>query len=273
MHPPAAPPNSRAVVHSHQIQQHHQNQHFLSHMMLPDMDLATLLGKAKSTDADTTAMFRSYPLLAPALLSIVVQHTLTLSTDELMRHTRVLGTPRANASPPPPPTTTPERKTLFFPGLLQPKSFIQPLNKKQVRVLWESLLDQMLDTSTTRSASTAHTDQAQNAPDASAKREIDTDALVLSKTSDNADATPMTAAAFYERYRQFYEDDEDELANDDMAWYDMPVTGFRAICPLYWMQRQFCKFIITYVVVKYPQLENPCRNYLPICERYRLVTN
>ncbi|KAI9474191.1 MAG: hypothetical protein EXX96DRAFT_330475 [Benjaminiella poitrasii] len=44
-------------------------------------------------------------------------------------------------------------------------------------------------------------------------------------------------------------------------------------CPLRWLQKQFCKFIILYLVVKYPRLDKPCRTYLPICDKYRIQSS
>ncbi|ORX54141.1 hypothetical protein DM01DRAFT_1407637 [Hesseltinella vesiculosa] len=231
----------------------HPSQYHLSHAMFPEVDLTELLGKTRQPGADDAKLFRQYPLLAPALLSMVVQHTMSLSTDQLMHHAKLLNTKTTHVSPPSTPlppanAIKPDVKPCFIPGLAHTK-LARPLTKKQVRVLWESLLDQML--------------QVANDTRCMAKQE---DAPLSTTVS------AMDSASYYERYRQFY-NDNDEEDDEIMPWYDAPATGFQAICPLYWLQRQFCKFVITYVVVKYPQLDAPCRSYLPICERYRLITN
>ncbi|KAI8060698.1 hypothetical protein BC940DRAFT_323143 [Gongronella butleri] len=60
---------------------------FLSHALLPDLS-APLAGKTRdATAANMNVMdvFHRYPLLAPALMSIVVGHTMSLSTDDLLR--------------------------------------------------------------------------------------------------------------------------------------------------------------------------------------------
>ncbi|ORX53073.1 hypothetical protein DM01DRAFT_1407851 [Hesseltinella vesiculosa] len=59
---------------------------FLSHALFPDLSLP-LSNKSMDTNLAPNVMevFQRYPLLAPALMSIVVGHTMTLSTDDLLR--------------------------------------------------------------------------------------------------------------------------------------------------------------------------------------------
>jgi hypothetical protein len=112
-----------------------------------------------------------------------------------------------------------------------------PLSKKQLDALWNHLLDQMTMTATS---------QQQQQPSSTE--------MVVEENDIND---------------WNHDGSDDNNDQHQTFWDDTPVTGFKAICPLYWMQRQLCRFVITYVIVKYPQLEIPCKVYLPICEQFR----
>ena len=63
----------------------------------------------------------------------------------------------------------------------------------------------------------------------------------------------------------FIENNDDEKSElTEMKAY------MKNYCPMKWMQKQFCMFILFYVVVQYPRLDKPCRTYLPICDKFRV---
>ncbi|KAI8375536.1 hypothetical protein BD560DRAFT_392589 [Blakeslea trispora] len=59
---------------------------YLSHALVPHWNMNQVLSKETSSPLSTDAsiMFQQYPLLAPALMSIVLSHTMTMSTEELL---------------------------------------------------------------------------------------------------------------------------------------------------------------------------------------------
>ncbi|CAO3590069.1 unnamed protein product [Absidia cylindrospora] len=224
------------------------NDSYVSTAVLPDLDFGIALDKGQQQGNDDCVLWK-YPLLVPALLSIIIDHTMTMSTDELLSHTRLLST----STQLPPPSAMPtfndntgdrgmkpyftssnsNSNSTMAPGLLRRPyqhdryslTDMYPLSKKQLDGLWTPLLEQMMAT--------------------------------------RQQKTPATNSAKSDEI-QHHHDDQGQA-----VWYDTPVTGFKAICPLYWMQRQLCRFVITYVIVKYPHLETPCKTYLPICEQFR----
>ncbi|KAL9556553.1 hypothetical protein MBANPS3_001813 [Mucor bainieri] len=66
----------------------HQNRDtYLSHAVVPNWNINHVLQKETSTAMVTTPstnLIQQYPLLAPALMSIVLAHTMTMSTDEIL---------------------------------------------------------------------------------------------------------------------------------------------------------------------------------------------
>ncbi|KAI8327710.1 hypothetical protein BC941DRAFT_446481 [Chlamydoabsidia padenii] len=169
--------------HDHQPSSHNS---YIETAVFPDLNLANALSSKRQQQTTSNNLFFDYPLLVVALMSIVISHTLSMTTNDLLSHT----VPRNDPS------------------------------KKQVQVMWNNLLDEM------------------------GKNQLD--------NQEQQESTTTTT-----------------ITKETDVWYDAPVTGIMAICPLYWMQRMLCRFIITYVVVKYPNLEGPCKTYLPICEKFR----
>lgn len=99
---------------------------YLSHAMMPDWDVDHVLSKSNEQSALMPAnsninvmdTFQRFPLLAPALMSIVVGHTMTLSTNDLL--TLNFSTPIAAAVAAAPITTTTDKQILKIWELLQP---------------------------------------------------------------------------------------------------------------------------------------------------------
>ncbi|KAG2220063.1 hypothetical protein INT45_007307 [Circinella minor] len=68
---------------------------WLSHAAIPRWDWSRILDKSQgktnpATLFDVRDTFQRYPLLAPALMSIVVDHTMSMSTEELIKTTATL---------------------------------------------------------------------------------------------------------------------------------------------------------------------------------------
>ncbi|CEP10356.1 hypothetical protein [Parasitella parasitica] len=61
---------------------------YLSHALLPDWNINRILEKETSTamvsNSSSSPLIQQYPLLAPALMSIVLAHAMTMSTDEIL---------------------------------------------------------------------------------------------------------------------------------------------------------------------------------------------
>jgi hypothetical protein len=162
---------------------------YLAHASIPNWDLSSLFEKPKPTaTASSQELIKNYPLLAPALMSIVLRHTMTMTTEEMMKHAQL---------------TDPSLPAFTY----QPEDkFVNALSDT---ILWK---------------------QITNPPSITEEQE---------KTEPNSQLNEM---------------------QDYMTRH----------CPMMWVQKQFCKFILFYVVVKYPQLDKPCRTYLPICEKFRM---
>ncbi|KAI8076556.1 uncharacterized protein B0P05DRAFT_572229 [Gilbertella persicaria] len=60
------------------------NDVYLSHATVPVWNLPDILSTEK-----TTHLMQTYPLLAPTLMSIVLQHTMSMTTDELLAHAKL----------------------------------------------------------------------------------------------------------------------------------------------------------------------------------------
>lgn len=67
------------------------NDMYLSHAMMPHWDINNVLSKSNeqtspnNNNTNTMEIFQKYPLLAPALMSIVIGHTMTLSANDLLK--------------------------------------------------------------------------------------------------------------------------------------------------------------------------------------------
>ncbi|CAO3589995.1 unnamed protein product [Absidia cylindrospora] len=303
-------------------QQHHSNSNsnnnnsYVSSAVVPDFDFGNVLCKQTQVGGFDNNLFKTYPLLMPALMSIVIGHTMSMSTEDLLSHTRLLSTPQHPSKRLPPTAMlhpfdgdhqqclsfgnskmmmmTPGLRTQYNRSRSSSSSGLYPLSKKQVHAMWENLLDQMVKakskqryqqqqksttTATTPSSSSAVATDTTN--DTSKASHVEKQRDIESEIAQEMMMTTMKWNSEHNNnittFGNFDDDDDDSYYDDEdeEPWYDMPVTGFKAVCPLYWMQRQFCRFVITYVVVKYPHLEDPCKTYLPICEQFRrrAITN
>lgn len=166
------------------------NNVYLAHASLPDWDMSNIYEKTNHRlpiPTENSDLIRTYPLLAPALMSIVLNHTMTMTTEGII----------ANS-------------TLYDPTWATPPSSNEKCEIVDP-IAWQKVLDSIQKVTITPSEST-------NVPEEQTSR----------------------VSYFVENY-----------------------------CPLYWIQKQFCNFVISYVVVRYPRLDTKCRTYLPICERYR----
>jgi hypothetical protein len=100
---------------------------YLSHAVVPNWNINHVLEKETSTAMITTEtapnLIQQYPLLAPALMSIILTHTMTMSTDE------ILATAKLN----PLPTTSfgVSEKDLF--------SSSTTLSDKEAKAVWDLL--------------------------------------------------------------------------------------------------------------------------------------
>lgn len=67
-------------------QQEQQRDTYLAHTTVPNWNIDQVLSKETSVvpATDSQLLFKQYPLLAPALMSIVLTHTMTMSTDEIL---------------------------------------------------------------------------------------------------------------------------------------------------------------------------------------------
>ncbi|KAG2197009.1 hypothetical protein INT47_006956 [Mucor saturninus] len=166
------------------------NNVYLAHASLPDWDMSNIYEKKDlclPIPTEKSDLIRTYPLLAPALMSIVLNHTMTMTTEEIIANSTLYDPTWAT------PSSTKEKCELFDP------------------IAWQKVLDS-----------------------------LQKPAVVPSESTNVPKEQTSQVSYFVENY-----------------------------CPLYWIQKQFCNFVISYVVVRYPRLDTKCRTYLPICERYR----
>ncbi|KAI8054752.1 hypothetical protein BDF21DRAFT_497896 [Thamnidium elegans] len=155
---------------------------YLAHASMPNWDMSSIFEKnSNHVLSEETDLIHKYPLLAPALMSIVLSHTMTMTTDQIIANSTLYDPTWA---------TKPNDKSLLSNS-----------------VVWQNLLQ-------------------------SHQNQITTDA-------------------------------------DDSEQKEQEKEELQKNCPLYWIQKRFCNFIISYVVVRYPHLDARCRTYLPICEKYR----
>ncbi|KAL9549036.1 hypothetical protein MBANPS3_005400 [Mucor bainieri] len=165
---------------------------YLAHATVPNWDLSQLFRKSSSSSVD---LIRNYPLLAPALMSIVIQHTMTMTTDDIISNS-------AMADP-----TMPHPPTSFNP--------LVSSNRHEDNALWQTIIN--------------------------AKPRMEAPAEETQEQSDDQKLKLMEMKAYMQDH-----------------------------CPLKWIQKQFCMFVLFYVVVKVPRLDKPCRTYLPICDKFRI---
>ncbi|CEP15937.1 hypothetical protein [Parasitella parasitica] len=177
---------------------------YLAHATIPNWDLSRIFHKEKATP--TVDLIRQYPLLSPALMSIVIQHTMTMTTDDIIANSNFAD------------FTMPSDAAIS----LQPRSedkFVAALSNSAT---WQAIINTKPD-----EAAQDHNKASQEAQQT---------------------ATPKTETLDLAQMKAYMQDH----------------------CPLRWLQKQFCMFILFYVVVQYPRLDKPCRTYLPICNKFRI---
>ncbi|KAI8139145.1 hypothetical protein BJV82DRAFT_628327 [Fennellomyces sp. T-0311] len=181
----------------------HHHQTYLSHAVMPDWDLREILRKEKDEPTPANQLFYKYPLLAPALMSIVLGHTMTMTTKDLVANAKLL---------PPLPEPLEEDLPRFLANDLWFGPKLSTRNKhvitgEEFRSMWEA--------------------------------------------------------------QMFQFDSLDDWHPDDNDKSDPNARQLPRYCPLNWLQRQFCSFMYDYVIARYPELETPCHQYLPMCDKFR----
>jgi hypothetical protein len=101
---------------------------YLSHAMVPNWNINQVLSKETSIVPATNnqLLFQQYPLLAPALMSIVLSHTMTMSTDEIL----------ATAKLSPPPNST---QTIISYNEKEPFAGSTMMTNKEAQAVWNIL--------------------------------------------------------------------------------------------------------------------------------------
>ncbi|KAI7847232.1 hypothetical protein BDC45DRAFT_576056 [Circinella umbellata] len=229
----ASLPSQQQQQQQQQYQQQYYPYHntYLAHAAMPDWDLHEILKKEKDESITSNDLFHKYPLLAPALMSIVLGHTMSMTTEDLVSNTKLLPPPSDPLFMPPKdelPRFHPNE--LFFgPKIGSSNSSYNNMSKKfgiltgeDFRSIWEAqqehynTMDYSLD----------------------------------DWNPEEEDETDDKKEIVYVR-----------IGNGD--------NGLPKYCPLNWIQRQFCKFVYDYVIAKYPHLETPAQQYLPLCDKFR----
>lgn len=178
---------------------------YLAHATVPNWDLSNLFRKESSSTVD---LIHNYPLLAPALMSIVIQHTMTMTTEDIISNSKL---------------KDPTIPTNAISSDYQPRNEDKFITALSDSALWQTIINTKPNTTNkTQKSKTAQT-------------------LSVVK-NNNAQKSKLAEMKTYM---------EDH-------------------CPMRWIQKQFCIFILFYVVVQYPRLDKPCRTYLPICDKFRV---
>lgn len=112
---------------------------YLSHAIVPNWNINHVLEKETSTAMITTAtapnLIQQYPLLAPALMSIVLAHTMTMSTDEILATAKLNPLPTTSLGfnekdPFSGSTMMTDKEAKAVWDLLEPLTFMQSRNEK-----------------------------------------------------------------------------------------------------------------------------------------------
>ncbi|KAI8086067.1 uncharacterized protein BX664DRAFT_334832 [Halteromyces radiatus] len=119
---------------------------YLSHAMMPDWDVNQVLSKSNEqsqlvpyNNINVKDTFQRYPLLAPSLMSIVIGHTMSLSTNDLLKLNLPLSTKNNNNNNNGNSNNHPfDLKGISSPGL-SPHSSVSDINDKDVLKIWELL--------------------------------------------------------------------------------------------------------------------------------------
>ncbi|KAI9318176.1 hypothetical protein BX666DRAFT_1598700 [Dichotomocladium elegans] len=188
---------------------------YLSYAVMPEWDLPNILDKGSETTALMPAnqLIQRYPLLVPALMSIILGHTMTMTAEELVSHTKLLTSPS--------PLLVPLDESCedghlashhsvnafwFGPKPIKSNKATKIPTGEELHSIWEA---QQL------------------------RREMSLETWYNEK-ADEQHQVAQTAPDY---------------------------------CPLTWLQKQFCRFVYAQIISRYPQLEQPCKVYLPICDK------
>ncbi|CEG81654.1 hypothetical protein RMATCC62417_15827 [Rhizopus microsporus] len=94
---------------------------FISQAVVPSFNQVFLSKEQQQQQTHSSDLIRQYPLLAPALMSIVLSHTMTMSTDQLLASAKLI-----------PPSPLPSKKeTEVVWNLLEP---IRVMNERNDRL-------------------------------------------------------------------------------------------------------------------------------------------
>lgn len=77
------------------LPEENNNNTYLSHALVPHWNINQVLSKETSQVVTAPNLFQQYPLLAPALMSIVLTHTMTMSTDDILATAKLNPLPAA----------------------------------------------------------------------------------------------------------------------------------------------------------------------------------
>ncbi|KAI9477779.1 MAG: hypothetical protein EXX96DRAFT_568166, partial [Benjaminiella poitrasii] len=104
------------------------NYTYLSHALVPNWNISRILPEKASTMPQTvnSALFYQYPLLAPALMSIVLSHTMSMSTEEILATAKLSPTATIGY------TNTNNNKLPYLLG-------ISPIKDKEAKAAWDIL--------------------------------------------------------------------------------------------------------------------------------------
>ncbi|KAI8393836.1 uncharacterized protein BYT42DRAFT_609601 [Radiomyces spectabilis] len=129
---------------------------YLSHAAMPNWDFTPLLSKVEEALPSTNPsdIFHQYPLLAPALMSIIVTHSMTMTTEELLRNAQLQA-----------PITQPSSRSFAEDMFLSPKfnaklrsPTLPALTNTDIEAMWGSLLKHMPTNSKPHRVVTSYTD-------------------------------------------------------------------------------------------------------------------
>lgn len=76
-----------------------QQDTYLAHATVPNWNINQVLSKETYVAPNNQLLFRQYPLLAPALMSIVLTHTMTMSADEILATSKLSPPPSTPIAP------------------------------------------------------------------------------------------------------------------------------------------------------------------------------
>lgn len=149
---------------------------YLSHAMVPNWNINQVLSKETSVVPSTNnqLLFQQYPLLAPALMSIVLAHTMTMSTDEILA--------TAKLSPPP------RKQTAIIPyNEKEPFAGSTIMTNKEAQAVWNILepLTLMKDRNAQHASAIKTAANKEEDEKTFTQEQLDQDAAIAEKTSNS----------------------------------------------------------------------------------------